>query len=202
MRRKADLASRLIPLLVLLLGAVAFGLAAASPLQRGREAVWIFGGLTGVLALALLAVQPLLMSGLVRPVVGRRLHRGLGAAILGLAVAHVAGLWIYSPEDITDALLLRAPTPFSAWGVASLAGLVAAALVAVLRRPIPPHLWKALHLSLAVIGGVSAVVHAWMILGAMEPVSKALLCLAILVSLAVAVASSLRLLRTGRQGSA
>lgn len=198
MGRKADLAYRLLVILVLVLGATAFALAAASPLQRGREAVWIFGGLTGVLALALLAVQPLLTTRFVRPSLGRRVHRWLGPTILGLAVAHVVGLWLYSPDDITDALLLQAPTPFSAWGVAGLAGLVAAGLVSTLRCPMPYRIWKPLHLSLAVAGATSAVIHAWMILGAMESTSKALLCVAILASVVVAVTSSWRLLRQRR----
>lgn len=194
MPSKADRAFRPIVICVLVLAASAFGLAAASPLQRGREAVWIFGGLTGTAALALLSVQPLLVSG-VATRAGRRRHRWLGAAILALALAHVAGLWLYSPEDITDALLLRAPTPFSAWGVAGLAGLLAAGIVSTLRRPIPPHVWRPLHLGLAVTGALCAVIHAWLIFGAMEPVSKALLCLVILASLAVGASSSLRLLR-------
>lgn len=179
--------------LVAALAVSAFGLAAASPLQKGREVVWIFGGLTGVLALTLLLVQPLLTTGLVPARPGRRIHRWLGPAILSLAMAHVWGLWLYSPDDIADALLLRAPTPFSAWGVASLAGLMAAGFVPALRRRMFYRLWKPLHLGLALVGAISAVIHAWMIFGAMEPVSKALLCVAILASLAVAVASSYRL---------
>ncbi|RWR11299.1 ferric reductase-like transmembrane domain-containing protein [Paenirhodobacter populi] len=194
MPSKADRLPRRMVIPVLVLAAVAFGLAAASPLQRGREAVWIFGGLTGTAALALLAVQPLLVSG-VATRARRRRHRWLGAAILALALAHVAGLWLYSPEDITDALLLRAPTPFSAWGVAGLAGLLAAGIVSTLRRPIPPRIWRPLHLGLAVTGALCAVIHAWLIFGAMEPVSKALLCLVILASLAVGASSGLRLLR-------
>ncbi|RWR20106.1 hypothetical protein D2T30_11740 [Sinirhodobacter populi] len=119
----------------------------------------------------------------------------MGAAILALALAHVAGLWLYSPEDITDALLLRALTTFSAWGVAGFAGLLAAGIVSTLRRQIPPRIWRPLHLGLAVASALCAVIHAWLIFGVIEPNNKALLCLVILASLAVGASSGLRLLR-------
>ena len=186
MRRGAD---RLRPLVWLALAAAAlvpFAFAAASPLLAGRDAPWVIGGLAGVLALCLLPAQPLLVAGLLGPLAGRRAHRLLGAVILGLVVAHVAGLWIYSPEDIEDALLLVAPTPFSAWGVAGLIGLCAAALLGALRRWCPPRVWKPLHMGLAALGALSGALHGWMIEGAMEGASKAALCLAVLVSLAAA----------------
>jgi hypothetical protein len=39
------------------------GIAATNPLQASRDAMWIAGGMAGVMALALLLVQPLLAAG-------------------------------------------------------------------------------------------------------------------------------------------
>lgn len=186
MRRAADRGGRPVLIAVAALGLAAIALAAASPLLSGRAAVWIAGGFAGILALAVLPFQPLLAAGLVAPPRGLRLHRVLGAAILLLVLAHVAGLWLYSPEDIADALLLRAPAAFSFWGVAGLAALLAAALVTLLRRRLPPRAWRRLHLGLAGLGALASVVHAVLVDGAMEPWSKALLCLATLAAVALA----------------
>ncbi|SDN02982.1 hypothetical protein SAMN05216328_11733 [Ensifer sp. YR511] len=109
-----------------------------------------------------------------------------------LAVAHVGGLWLYSPEDVTDALLLRAPTPFSFWGVIGLGGLVVGALTGAARRRVPAALWTATHFVVASIATTSAAIHAWMIEGAMGPWSKALLCVAIVACLIAAAASVFR----------
>ena len=43
---------------------VPVGLAAANPLQSSREPLWIFGGMAGVVALALLLLQPMLAADL------------------------------------------------------------------------------------------------------------------------------------------
>ncbi len=174
-------------ILAVLLAVASFATAALSPLQQGREAIWIFGALSGVLALCLFPIQPLLALPGLRRGLGNWVHPALGGTIIGLSVAHITGLWIYSPEDITDALLLQAPTPFSAWGLSGLAGLIGAALIAVLRRRVRPAIRIALHLVLAGLGAFAAMMHAWLILGAMSTASKALLALAMLLSLGIAI---------------
>jgi len=94
-------------------------------------------------------------------------------------VLHVAGLWLTSPPDVIDALLFASPTPFSAWGVIAMWALFAAALLVALRNalPVPPRLWRIGHTSLAAVVVGGTVVHALLIEGTMETVSKAALCL-------------------------
>lgn len=169
--------------------AVAIGvpvaLSLASPLLAWRSALYIAAGLAGVLAMAVLLLQPLLATGVLpglQGLRGRRAHRWCGAALVGLLVVHVAGLWLTSPPDMIDALLFRSPTPFSAWGVAAMWGVVATALLALFRRRLRPRRWRALHLVLAVGIVAGSILHALLIDGTMEMVSKALLCL--LVALA------------------
>lgn len=111
--------------------------AAASPLQRGREFLWVIGGMAGVVALSLLFVQPLLTA--TAPVLmpaarGLRWHRWGGIAIVAAVALHIGALYAYSPEDVMDALLLVAPTPFSLYGVISLWCLVLTAILAAMRR--------------------------------------------------------------------
>lgn len=105
--------------------------AATSEYLAWRDPVYIAAGFAGVVALCLALVQPLLAGGwlpglhLLR---GRRVHRVVGVVLVAAVIVHVAGLWITSPPDIEDALLLRSPTPFSVWGVAAMWALFAAAL--------------------------------------------------------------------------
>jgi hypothetical protein len=128
-----------------------------------------------------------------------RLHRAIGSAILALALAHVFSLWLYSPEDIMDALLLVAPTPFSVWGVAGLGGLLAAGAVMALALRLPRRILIPLHVGLAGTGAVCAALHAWLIEGAMETITKALLCTAVCTAVAVTAAlASRRGLRASR----
>lgn len=155
--------------------------AATSPLLAWREPVYIVAGFAGVAALGLLLVQPLLAGGYLprlagRP--GRRLHAVVGAGLVATVAVHVGGLWWTSPPDVVDALLLRSPTPFSAWGVLSMWAAFAAALLAALRRRLrlAPAVWRRGHTGLAAVVVLAAVVHALLIEGAMEPVSKAALC--------------------------
>jgi predicted ferric reductase len=167
------------------------GIAATNPLQASRDALWIAGGMAGVLALALLLLQPLLAAGaLPGPTVptARRWHRWLGATVVALTGLHIVGLYLSSPEDIADALLLVAPTPFSVYGVIGLGGVVlTAALVAFRSRLGLRHAsWRMLHNGLALIVVMSSIAHALLIEGAMGTVSKAVLC-GLVLSVTVAV---------------
>ena len=164
---------------------VPIGVAAASPLLAWRDPVYIAAGFAGVLGLALLLVQPLLagghLPGLTGPR-GRRVHRRVGIALVALVVLHVAGLWITSPPDVVDALLLRSPTPFSVWGVLAMWAVFAAALSAAFRRRLPlgTRRWRLAHTALAALVVTGTVVHALRIDGTMGAVSKATLCALVL----------------------
>lgn len=161
--------------------------AAASPLQRGRELLWVIGGMAGVVALSLLFVQPLLTATaptLLPAARGLRWHRWSGIAI-GLSVLlHVGALYAYSPEDVMDALLLVAPTPFSLYGVISLWCVVLTAALAAARRRLRlgHRRWRIAHSVLAVAIVSAGAVHAVLIEGAMEDVSKYAICLAALAA--------------------
>ncbi|WP_100963995.1 ferric reductase-like transmembrane domain-containing protein [Bosea sp. FBZP-16] len=164
--------------------------AALSPLQRGREFLWVVGGMAGVAALSLLFVQPLLTATapvLMQPARGLRWHRWGGIAIVAGVALHVGALYAYSPEDVMDALLLVAPTPFSLYGVISLWCLVLTAILAVMRRRLrfSHRNWRIAHSVLAVAIVSAGSVHAILIEGAMEEFSKLMVCIAALAATTV-----------------
>ena len=165
-----------------LVGILPLVAAVQSPLLAWREPIYIVAGFAGVVALALLLFQPLLMGGELPGVPrtrGRRIHFWIGSLLVVCVIIHVVGLWITSPPDVVDALLFVSATSFSVWGVVAMWAVFCAALVAVLRRRmrIRPRIWRRLHTGLAVVIVVGSVVHAMLIDGTMETVSKAILCL-------------------------
>lgn len=166
--------------------------AATSEYLAWRDPLYIAAGFSGVIALCVALVQPLLAAGWLpglRRLRGRRVHRFIGVVLVAAVVVHVAGLWITSPPDIEDALLLRSPTPFSVWGVVGMWALFAAALLAVLRRRLSPRVWRVGHTSLVSIVVLGGAIHALLIEGTMEPISKAVLCGLAIVATAAATAS-------------
>ncbi len=172
--------------------AVSFTVAATSPLLAWRGPIYVISGFAGVLALALVLLQPLLAAGYLPglPVPrGRRLHRWVGAALVAAIVIHVGGLWLTSPPDVIDALLFDSPTPFSAWGVVAMWAAFAAAMLAALRRPLRlrPRLWRFGHSVLAVVVVLGGVVHALLIDGTMGSISKLVLCTLVVAATAVAL---------------
>jgi predicted ferric reductase len=171
---------------------VPLSFAATSEYLAWRDPVYIAAGFAGVVTLCLALVQPLLarawLPGL-NLLRGRRVHRVVGVLLVVAVIVHVAGLWITSPPDIEDALLLRAPTPFSVWGVAAMWALFAAALLAALRRRLSPLAWRIVHTSLVSIVVLGGVIHAMLIEGTMETTSKAVLCGLAIVATAAAVAA-------------
>ena len=167
--------------------AVPLLLAAASPLLQWRGPVYIAAGFAGILGLALMLMQPLLISGWLpglSTLRARRTHRWIGGILAGAIVLHVGGLWIVSPPDVVDVLLFRSPTPFSIWGVTAMWAVCATAVLSLLRRRLRTRIWRNGHLILASVIVVGTVVHAVLIEGAMETVLKVALCT--LVSLAAA----------------
>lgn len=178
---------------VVLAVTVPIAIAAMSPFLAWRDGVYIASGFAGMVALALLLIQPLLAAGYLPglPVrAGRRVHVWGGLALVVMVVAHVAGLWLTSAPDVIDALLFNSPTPFSVWGVVALWAVFASALLAALRGRlrISPKTWRIGHTALALVIVIGSVVHALLIEGTMGQVSKAALCLAVLAVTAKVVA--------------
>ena len=175
---------------------VPLAVAAASPLLAWREPIYIAAGFAGVVALALLLLQPLLAGGYLPGLQGRRgrrLHAWIGAGLVAAVVVHVAGLWLTSPPDVIDVLLFRSPTPFSVWGVVAMWAVFAAALLAAFRRRLRlrPKVWRFCHTALAAVIVAGSVVHAMLIEGTMGTLSKAALC-ALVLAAAVKVMVDLR----------
>ena len=176
--------------------AVPVAIAAGSPLLAWREPVYIAAGFAGIIAMALLLLQPLLAGGYLPGLParrGRKVHLWVGAGLVAAVAVHVGGLWLTSPPDVVDALLFRSPTPFSVWGVVAMWAAFAAALVAAFRRRwrLTPRVWRLLHTALAVLVVAGSVVHALLIEGTMGTVSKAALC-ALATAAAVKVIADLR----------
>ena len=111
-------------------------------------------------------------------------------------VVHVAGLWITSPPDMIDALLFSSPTPFSPFGVIAMWAIFAVAIIAALRRRLGlrARTWRIVHVPLAIVIVVGGVVHAMLIEGTMETVSKAALC-ALVLGATIKVMAELRVWR-------
>jgi hypothetical protein len=161
--------------------------AAASPLLAWRGPVYILAGFAGIIALGLVLVQPLLIG---RYLPGpsayrrRRTHHWIGGALVVAVVVHVGGLWITSPPDMIDALLFASPTPFSPFGVIAMWAIFAVALIAALRRRLGlrAQTWRIVHMPLAIVIVAGSVVHAMLIEGTMETISKAALCALVLAA--------------------
>lgn len=134
--------------------------------------------------MGLMLFQPLLAGGLLPGLTlvrARGLHRFLGAALVAAVLVHVIGLWIVSAPDVIDALLFMSPTPFSAWGVIAMWAVFAAAALAAFRKPLKlrPATWRLVHTALAVVTVICVIVHALLIDGTMEVVTKILLSFAV-----------------------
>jgi predicted ferric reductase len=168
--------------------------AAVSPQLEWRDPVYILAGFAGIIGLGLLLVQPLLAGGyLPGPSAyrGRRAHHWIGGALVAAVVIHVGGLWITSPPDMIDALLLTSPTPFSPFGVIAMWAIFAVAVLAAFRRRLGLRTWRVAHMVLAAIIVVGSVVHGMLIEGTMETMSKAALC-ALVLAATIKVMADLR----------
>lgn len=167
--------------------AVPLVVAARSPLLEWREPIYVAAGFAGIVGMALLLVQPLLIAGALPGVPGRRVHPWIGAGLVLAVIAHVAGLWITSPPDVVDVLLFRSPTPFSVWGAVAMWAVFAAALLAVFRSRMKPRIWRLGHTVATTLVVTGTVVHAWLIQGTMGPLSKAMICVSVTMAMALAV---------------
>ena len=176
---------------------VPVGLAATSDLLAYRGPVYILAGFAGIIALGLVLIQPLLISGYVPGLPahrGRRAHHWIGGALVVAVVVHVGGLWITSPPDMIDALVFSSPTPFSPFGVIAMWAIFAVALLAALRRRLRLQTWRIAHMSLAVVIVVGSVLHGMLVEGTMETMTKAALC-ALVLAAAIKVMVDLRVWR-------
>ncbi|MEM7120288.1 MAG: ferric reductase-like transmembrane domain-containing protein [Pseudomonadota bacterium] len=165
--------------------AVPLAIAAASPLLAWREPAYIAAGFAGIIGLALMLLQPLLIGGYLpglRARLGSKVHVWIGSLIVVAVVMHVAGLYVTSPPDVIDALLFRSPTPFSLWGVIAMWAVLAAALLAAFRRRLRIAVWRMAHTFLAALIVVGTVIHALLIEGTMGTVSKVALCVLVLAA--------------------
>ncbi len=168
---------------------IPLAVAATSPLLAWRDPMYIAAGFAGVVAIAIVLLQPLLAAGYLPglPVArSKRIHRWTGFALVSAVIIHVGGLWLTSPPDVVDALLFTSPTPFSAWGVVAMWALFGAALLVALRRRlrIRPQVWRLGHTALALMVVVGSVVHAMLIEGTMGTASKTLLCVVLIAATA------------------
>ncbi|APE42888.1 ferric reductase [Sulfitobacter alexandrii] len=169
---------------VTLAALIPVGLIWTSPYLAGRAPVYIAAGVAGATALAVLLVQPLLagnyLPGL-SAAAARRWHRRMGAVLCAAVIVHIGGLYLTSPPDTLDALMLVSPTPFSVYGVMAMWALVATVALVALRRllPLRSTQWKVLHNLLAAVVVLGSIVHALLIEGTMETRSKWVLCIAI-----------------------
>lgn len=143
--------------------------------------------MAGIVALSLLLIQPILVSAYgagIGAIRARRWHRLIGLAVVVAVAIHVVGLYLYSPDDITDALLLVAPTPFGVYGVIAMwcLGLTAILAVARSRLRIASGTWRLVHSMLSAVVVVTGVIHALLIDGTMGSASKLVLCVSLLVA--------------------
>lgn len=184
---------------VSLLVAVPIALIFTSPYLPSRQLPYIIASFAGAFALSIILIQPLLAGGYLPGVSlakARQWHRWIGAFLIIAVTLHIGGLYLTSPMDVMDALLLVSPTPFSLYGVAAMWAVFVAAFLVALRRIlwIRPRTWNVIHNALAVVIVVGTVVHALLIEGAMEEWSKwAVSIAALLVTLFVTV--QLRILK-------
>lgn len=172
--------------------AVPVAVATTSPFLAWRDPVYIAAGFAGILALALVLLQPLLAGGYLPglPMIrSRQVHRAMGLGLVLLVLAHVAGLWVTSAPDVIDALLFDSPTPFSVWGVVAMWATFLAAGLAALRGRlrVPPRIWRPVHTLLALVIAVGSVVHAVLIEGTMGTLSKLAFCALVLLATAKVV---------------
>lgn len=166
------------------------GLAAFSPLLAYRDAPYIAAGMAGAIILSALLIQPLLgLCALPQLTAARarKMHRLLGPVIALAVFVHVGGLYLTSPPDTIDALLLVSPTPFSIWGVAAMVGVFLAVVLAGLRKRLGLRLWRGIHYAVTTVIVLGSVIHALLISGTMEFWSKLALCTAIICVLAYGV---------------
>lgn len=163
--------------------------AISNPYLPFRETSYIIAGFAGIFCLSIFVLQPLLATRRIplHPFRARRLHRIVGICVLSLTIIHVAGLFVTNSDDVIDVFMLRAPTTFSIFGVIAFWGIILTGLIATLRHSLPSFIWRKTHQTLSCIVISATIIHALQIQGAMEPISKWIICLAAILSTVVAL---------------
>ncbi|MEP2919405.1 ferric reductase-like transmembrane domain-containing protein [Sulfitobacter sp.] len=164
---------------------VPFVFAVFSPLLAYRDGPYIAAGLAGAAILGALLLQPLLGLGLLPRLStsrARHCHRIIGPLIAVAVLVHVGGLYLTSPPDTIDALLLVSPTPFSVWGVLAMVGVFLAVVFTSLRKRMGLRRWRMVHFAITTLIVLGSVIHALLISGTMEYWSKLALCIALLTT--------------------
>ena len=148
------------------IGLVPLVAAAFSPFLQYRGPAYVIAGFAGILAMALVFLQPLLA----------------GWSLPGISATAARSVHLWSGV----ALLLRSPTPFSLWGVIAMWMVFATAALALFRRHLRlrPRPWRMLHLGFGAVIAAGTVAHALLIEGTMEPVTKWMLAAAVMTATA------------------
>lgn len=184
--------------LVFLIALIAPMIAAAfSPLLAWRDSIYIIAGFSGIIAMALLLTQPLLIGGYlpsISPRKNRQFHKWFGTLLVVMVLIHVVFLWFTSPPDVIDVLLFRSPTPFSLWGVIAMWAVFLMGFMAATRKKIrlPLRVWQRAHLALAVITVIGSVGHAMLIEGTMEMITKTVICILVLAATAKVISDRIK----------
>jgi predicted ferric reductase len=145
-------------------------------------AVLIVSAVTAAVATVLIAFQPVLAL-LARSRSGAwRGHWVLGLAALVLVLAHLAALWLLSPEDVRFAVSPDGPTRARMAVLATMSLVVVVVLGVVRRRStVAPQAVRILHAFFAALALLLGVGHAVLTDGALDgPGTVALLTLAAL----------------------
>lgn len=171
-------------LLVALVIFVPILVATQSSLLEWRQPIYVAAGFAGIIALALMLLQTLLVSG--QLLVGskqRYAHAIVGGSIVSLIVVHIGGLWYVSPPDVVDVLLFRSPTPFGLWGMIATLAVIASSGLAIFRTRISLTRFRALHGASAVLVVLTTIAHTILIEGAMGQNTKVALCIMVVGAL-------------------
>lgn len=146
------------------LAAVPVTLALTDRHLAGASAALVLSTTAGALAVAALAIQPLLARG-------RRIwpHQLLGSVVLCLVLVHVGALFAESSEDAWFALSPDGPTRARMALIATIALFGVVALGALRTRlPLSAGTWRVLHAYLATVVVVLGVGHAVLTDGALD----------------------------------
>jgi len=101
-----------------------------------------------------------------------------------------------------DALTFASPTPFSPFGVIAMWAIFAVPLLAAFRRRLGLRRFRIFHMALAAVIVVGTVVHATLIEGTMETLSKASLCMLVFGAATKVMADLVRRLRAASRRQA
>ena len=163
--------------------------AAFSPYLAWREPIYILAGFAGIIGMCLLLMQPRTGGALVAGAVARDQPPLAQVVRSGPCRCYrdpCRRLWITSPPDVVDALLFVSATPFSAWGVIAMWAGFGAAALGIFRQRLNTAvqgLAAGSCRSLATVTILGSVIHALLIEGTMEVMTKFALCvLVVLVS--------------------